>query len=184
LPRLFRSLSEGFTFLFLVGSHRHALILLLIEAERSAYTTTMTSYDSSLIRRSGRVHPPNGLVFGHSCQCQAAARGCEGPGMHRRDWGSWEAAGTKPSSGNSDACTNATAEAPSTRYASGAGRGAAGWSIERGEMKRWRVFAHHDDALMADWGCNVSPLPRWSSESTTPTFRPWNLPKLPARLRS
>ena len=39
------------------------------------------------------------------------------------------------------------------------------------EMMHLRVFAHPDDTLIADWGCNVSPLPRWSSESTTPAFR-------------
>jgi hypothetical protein len=30
-----------------------------------------------------------------------------------------------------------------------------------------RVFARPDDTLIADWGCNVSPLPRWSFADTT-----------------
>jgi hypothetical protein len=30
-----------------------------------------------------------------------------------------------------------------------------------------RVFARPDDTLIADWGCTISPQPRWSSESTT-----------------
>jgi hypothetical protein len=34
-----------------------------------------------------------------------------------------------------------------------------------------RVFAHPDDTLIAEWACDVSPLPRWSFESTTPAFR-------------
>jgi hypothetical protein len=39
------------------------------------------------------------------------------------------------------------------------------------KMMNLRVFAHPDDALIAEWGCNVSPLPRWSSTITTPDFK-------------
>jgi hypothetical protein len=38
-------------------------------------------------------------------------------------------------------------------------------------MMNLRVFARPDDTLIADWGCNVSPLPLWSSTVTTPAFR-------------
>ena len=38
-------------------------------------------------------------------------------------------------------------------------------------MMNLRVFARPDDTLIADWGCNVSPLPRWSFENTTPALR-------------
>jgi hypothetical protein len=36
---------------------------------------------------------------------------------------------------------------------------------------RLRVFAHRDGTLIADWGCNDAPLPRWSSIVTTPAPR-------------
>ncbi len=39
------------------------------------------------------------------------------------------------------------------------------------KTKRLRVFAHRDGTLIADWGCNVSPLPLWSSAVTTPALR-------------
>ena len=39
------------------------------------------------------------------------------------------------------------------------------------QMMHLQVFAHRDGTLIADWGCNVLPQPRWSSEFTTPTFR-------------
>ena len=38
-------------------------------------------------------------------------------------------------------------------------------------MMHLRVSAHRDDTLIADWGCNDEPLPRWSSAYTTPAFR-------------
>jgi hypothetical protein len=34
-----------------------------------------------------------------------------------------------------------------------------------------QVHASRDDMLIADWGCNDAPLPRWSSISTTLAFR-------------
>ena len=37
-------------------------------------------------------------------------------------------------------------------------------------MMNLRVFARPDDTLIADWGCNVSPLPLGSFEITTMTF--------------
>jgi hypothetical protein len=38
------------------------------------------------------------------------------------------------------------------------------------EMMHLRVFAHPDDTLIAEWGCNVSPLPPGSFKITTPSF--------------
>jgi hypothetical protein len=37
-------------------------------------------------------------------------------------------------------------------------------------MIRLRVFAHPDDTLIADWGCNVSPLSPGSFKFTTASF--------------
>jgi hypothetical protein len=34
-----------------------------------------------------------------------------------------------------------------------------------------RGFAHPDDPLIAEWGCNVSPLPRKSLKNTTTSFK-------------
>jgi hypothetical protein len=34
-----------------------------------------------------------------------------------------------------------------------------------------RIFADRDDTLIADSGCNASPLPRWSSTVTTFAFK-------------
>lgn len=39
------------------------------------------------------------------------------------------------------------------------------------KMMRLSVFADHDGALTADWGCNVSSTPQCSSTSTTNYFR-------------
>jgi hypothetical protein len=39
------------------------------------------------------------------------------------------------------------------------------------EMMHLRVFAHPDYTLIAEWGCNDEPLPRWSSTSTTHALR-------------
>jgi hypothetical protein len=33
-----------------------------------------------------------------------------------------------------------------------------------------RTFAHPDDTLIAEWGCNISPLPPDSFKITTPSF--------------
>jgi hypothetical protein len=33
-----------------------------------------------------------------------------------------------------------------------------------------RIFAHPDDTLIAEWGCNISPLPPGSFKITTPSF--------------
>ena len=33
-----------------------------------------------------------------------------------------------------------------------------------------RTFAHPDDTLIAEWGCNISPLPPGSFKITTPSF--------------
>jgi len=33
-----------------------------------------------------------------------------------------------------------------------------------------RVFAHPEDTLIAEWGCNVSLLPPHSFKITTPSF--------------
>jgi hypothetical protein len=33
-----------------------------------------------------------------------------------------------------------------------------------------RIFAHPDDTLIAEWGCNISPLPHDSFKITTPSF--------------
>jgi hypothetical protein len=38
------------------------------------------------------------------------------------------------------------------------------------EMMHLRVFAHPDDTLIAELGCNVSPLPPGSFKITTPSF--------------
>jgi len=33
-----------------------------------------------------------------------------------------------------------------------------------------RTFAHPDDTLIAEWGCNISPLPPGSFKITTQAF--------------
>ena len=38
------------------------------------------------------------------------------------------------------------------------------------EMIHVRVFAHPDDTLIVEWGCNVSPLPPGSFKITTQAF--------------
>jgi hypothetical protein len=38
------------------------------------------------------------------------------------------------------------------------------------EMMHLRDFAHPDDTLIVEWGCNVSPLPPGSFKITTPSF--------------
>ena len=38
-------------------------------------------------------------------------------------------------------------------------------------MMHLRVFAHPDDTLIVEWGCNVSPLPLDSFKITTQGFR-------------
>ena len=37
-------------------------------------------------------------------------------------------------------------------------------------MMNLRVIAHPDDTLIAEWGCNVSPLPPGSFKITTQAF--------------
>jgi hypothetical protein len=39
------------------------------------------------------------------------------------------------------------------------------------KMMNLRVLAHRDGTLIADWGCNVWPLPVWSFKVTTPAFK-------------
>jgi hypothetical protein len=39
------------------------------------------------------------------------------------------------------------------------------------KIMRLRVLTQRDGTLIADWGCNDVPQPRWSSISTTPAFR-------------
>jgi hypothetical protein len=39
------------------------------------------------------------------------------------------------------------------------------------KMIRLHVLAQRDGTLIADWGCNVLPLPRWSSTFTTYSIR-------------
>ncbi len=62
-----------------------------------------------------------------------------------------------------------------SHYASLVPQGLAGLSSEERnrvyKTMRLRVFAHRGDTLIADWGCNVSPLPRWSSTITTLAFK-------------
>ena len=54
-------------------------------------------------------------------------------------------------------------------YASLVPQGLAGLSSEEKnrvyKTMRLRVFAHRDDTLIADWGCNVSPLPPGNSRT-------------------
>ncbi len=60
-------------------------------------------------------------------------------------------------------------------YASLVPQGLAGLSSsERNQAyktMRLQVHAGRDDTLIADWGCNDAPLPRWSSAYTTLAFR-------------
>jgi hypothetical protein len=39
------------------------------------------------------------------------------------------------------------------------------------KMMHLQIFAQRDGTLIADWGCNVLPQPRWSSIFTTDAVR-------------